>query len=134
MLTPVPVARIPHEWDRIVTALKPAVDRDPKHNLDHLLRDCMSGLLRMWRVTEGDGYLVTQTDAGVFHLIYVGGVSLGLRSMKRLLEALEMIAVSRQCKEVRFEGRDWRRIASGYNASKDDDGRWQFSRVMHGAA
>ena len=128
MLTPVPVSRVPHEWDRIAMVLRPAVERDPKRDMEDLLYAAMHGFLRLWRPKEGDGYIATEAQGKALQVVYVGGVSQGLRSMKRLLAALETAALSQKCREVKFEGRDWRRVAPGYVAAKGDDGRWKFRR------
>jgi len=138
MLTPLPVSRVAHEWERIAAALKPAVKRDPKHNMADLFHDALTGNVQLWRPTApADGYFVTQASKGkvgtrrTFWVIYTGGTSGGASERRMLLADLEDVARLSGCNEIKFEGRaGWRRVCPDYKAIRDNDRRWHYRKAL----
>lgn len=137
MLEHIPPARVLHEWGAISADLKRAMDRDPGRNWMDILGQAISGELAFWRVRDfADGYLVTQvtrepgTMRRVWWIIYAGGSAGCFDDKRAVMEMIEDKARSMKCSEVRFEGRDWRKIYPTYQARKGADGRWNFRRTL----
>jgi hypothetical protein len=120
------------EWERIVPVLAPAVRLDPKRTILDVLGHALRQDMAFWRVSgEANGYLVTQiTGKRTFWVIYAAGVSGGVAMMRGLMAEIEHIARHSHCAEVRFEGRDWRKILPDYRARKGADGRWHFRKAL----
>jgi hypothetical protein len=125
------------EWERIVSVLSPAVIRDPKRKLIDLMGLALSGQMSFWKVQgEARGYIVTQltrsrqTKRKTFWVIYAGGISGGLAVMRDLMQGFEHLARANGCNDMKFEGRDWRKVLPGYAAHRSNDGRWKFRRVL----
>ncbi len=137
MLSMLPPARVVlHEWDTISVDLKRAMRGDPKRNWMDILGQAVSGQLQFWRVEDyGRGYVVTQitrepgTLKRIWWIIYAGGSGGGYDDKRAIMEIIEMQAANAKCSEVRFEGRDWRKIYPDYSAHKLD-GRWHFRKVL----
>lgn len=135
MLTPIPPSRVLDEWGAINADLKRAMERDPGRDWLDILGQAIAGDLRFWRVTGATaGYLATQVTGQhgrrVFWVIYAGGMG-GTMADKRLaMAAIEQQARDARCSELRFEGRDWRRVCRDYRADKGPDGRWNFRKRL----
>ncbi len=133
MLTPILASRLAYEWDEISTALAKAVRLDPKRDMIRVLGQGLEGSLQFWR---GDGYIVTQMErqAGTlrktFWIIYASGKGGSIASKRELMSELEQKARKAKCSEIRFEGRDWRRVFPDFNAHRTDDGRWHFRKGL----
>jgi hypothetical protein len=137
LLTPIPPSRVLHEWDAISADLKKAIDRDPGRTWMTVLGQAIAGQLQFWRVGgAASGYLATQVTRQpgslkrLFWVIYVGGRGGSLNDWRGLMAMVELHAVNARCCEVRFEGRDWRRVLPEYDAHRGDDGRWNFRKVL----
>lgn len=125
------------EWESIIATLREAVKRDPKRKLIDLMGLGFRGEMAFWRVQgEAAGYIVTQMTRRpksfkrTFWIIYAGGVSGGFQMARNLMAGFEKIATENECDEVRFEGRDWRKVLRDYNGYKGPDGRWNFRKEL----
>lgn len=133
-LTALPPSRIPHEWEAIRGALKRAIERDPGRKWFDVLAQALSGALTFWRVPGG--YLATQmtrepgTMRRAWWVIYAGGFGGSLADKRALMGEIEAEASRHRCTEVRFEGRDWRKVFPDYQARKGADGRWNFRKAL----
>jgi hypothetical protein len=133
VLTPIPPSRVLHEWDAISRDLERAFKRDPKRNWLDILGQAIAGELRFWKVTGG--YLCTQvtrqpgTLKRTFWVIYAGGKHGYLNDWRALMERVELQALKERCSDLRFEGRDWRKVFPEYDAHKES-GRWHFRKVL----
>lgn len=139
-LTLVPPERIPHEWDAILPVLKPAIERG-KQDMWRVLGSLVSGERALFRVSGAcDGYLAAFADypkgANVKTLwiwLAAGRVSGGprtrVRHMRAVLNEIEDIARSVNCKRVRIEGRaEWWRILNDYSEISRDGDKVIFER------
>lgn len=136
-VSPMDNAQMIGEWERIVSVLSPAVRRDPKRKLIDLMGLALSGAMSFWRVRDGaDGYIVTQltrsrqTKRKTFWVIYAGGISGGIQTMRDLMQGFEHLARANGCHDVKFEGRDWRKVLPDYSARRGNDGRFKFRKVL----
>lgn len=125
------------EWETIVSKLGSAVRRDPKRRLIDLMGLALREEMAFWRVSDGsEGYIVTQMTRKAksfkrtFWIIYAGGMSGGMDAMRNLMAGFEHLALANDCDEMRFEGRDWRKILPDYRAQKGSDGRWVFRKEL----
>lgn len=124
-----PPVLLAREWSRIAAALKPAIEQDPKRDWFDVAGELLTGRLQAWRVTGG--YLVTEiNDNGPLWVIYVAGRGGSLDDKRAMLGELETIGRKARCTEVRFEGRDWRKVFPDYAATQDDAGRWHFVKEL----
>ena len=128
MLEPIPSARLPYEWETIGPVLSPAFEQDDERDAVDLVGLMFDGRVTFWRVTGG--YVVTQKVGTTLWILYAGGKGGGLRNMRELLALIEHKARELRCREVKFQGRDWRRIARGYHAYHRPDGRWEFRKGL----
>ena len=124
-----PEAALIEESPQMAVVLKPAVMRDAKRSWFDVSRRLENGTFQAWRAPGG--YLVTEFyERGPFWIIYAAGKGGTLRQMKALLSEVEGEAKKAGCHSVKFDNRDWRRIAQGYDATRDDDGIWHFEKVL----
>lgn len=128
MLYPIPPHRLPYEWETIGPVLSPAFEQDDERDTVDLVGLIFDWRVTFWRVTGG--YVVTQKVGTTLWILYAGGKGGGLRNMRDLLALIEHKARELKCREVKFEGRDWRRIARGYSVSHTADGRWHFRKGL----
>lgn len=137
MLTLLAPARVLHEWGAISADLGRAMKGDPKRNWMDILGQAVSGQLQFWRVQDfGHGYIATQITREpeafkrVLWIVYAGGSAGGYDDKRAIMEIIEMLALQSKCYELRFEGRDWRKIYPDYQAKKGADGRWHFRKAL----
>ena len=128
MLYPIPPHRLPYEWETIGPVLSPAFEQDDERDTVDLVGLIFDWRVTFWRVTGG--YVVTQKVGTTLWILYAGGKGGGLRNMRDLLALIEHKARELKCREVKFEGRDWRRIARGYASHQTADNRWHFRKAL----
>ena len=128
MLDPIPAHRLPYEWETIGPALSPATSLDPARNSWDKLDLFFDPTVQYWRVRSG--LVVTQQDKRTLWILYASGHDQGLRQMRETLALIEHKARELKCREVKFEGRDWRRIARGYASHQTADNRWHFRKAL----
>ena len=127
MLEQIVPSRLPHEWETIGPALAPAIALDPSRDGWTVLDNALSGHWQFWRVGGSQrGYIVTERLNGCLWLIYAAGNGARLTDKRNLMRMLEQIGRESGCSEVRFEGRDWRKVFPDYDAHKGADGRWHY--------
>ena len=100
--------------------------QDPKRSTWDKLDLLFDPSVRFWRVTGG--HVVTQKVGGTLWVLYAAGEGRSVAHMRELLALIEHKARELKCRDVRFEGRDWRRIARGYLSHRSADGRWHFTK------
>lgn len=137
MLQSIPAARLPHEWETIGPALSRCIDLDPERDAAHVFVQGVAGELQFWRVAGSlAGFLVTQVcrEPGslkrALWVIYVAGQGGSIKDKRELMDIIELHAIKARCGEVRFEGRDWRKVFPDYSASQSADGRWHFRKRL----
>ena len=131
MLEAIPAWHVPNEWATIGPTLAKAIERDPCRDAWAVLDQAMSGDLDFWRVGGSlAGYLVTQTIGKTFWVIYVAGHGGSINEKRELMTTVEQQARKAQCSEVKFEGRDWRKVFPDYSARQTPDGRWHFRKSI----
>ncbi len=133
MLEAIPAWHIPHEWATIGPTLARAIERDPLRDVWAVLDQAMSCDLDFWRVGGSlAGYLVTQVTAKprTFWIIYVAGRGGSIDEKRELMTTIEDEARKERCREIKFEGRDWRFVFPDYSATQSADGRWHFRKVL----
>lgn len=123
--------RLPYEWETIGPALAPAIDLDPVRDSWTVLDNAMSGHWQLWRLGGSlRGYVVTECLNGSLWIIYAAGNGAGLADKRELMRMFEALARSIGCEDLRFEGRDWRRVFPDYEARKGNDGRWNYRKKV----
>lgn len=128
MLEAIPASRLPYEWETIGPVLSPALERDSERSTWDRLDLMFDPRVRFWRVSTG-GYIVTQQVKTTLWVLYAAGNGGGLRNMRDLLALIEHKARELRCRDIRFEGRDWRRIARGYLWHRSN-GRHHFRKAL----
>jgi len=128
MLEAIPASRLPYEWETIGPALSRATAQDPKRSGWDVMGLMFDPSVKFWRVSGG--LIVTQQVGTALWVLYTAGNSGGLRNMRELLALIETKAREMRCREIRFEGRDWRRVARGYHAHQTADGRWHYRKAV----
>ena len=128
MLNPIPSHRLPYEWETIGPALSPAMRQDRGRSTWDKLDLMFDPSVRFWRTTGG--HIVTQQVGKTLWVLYAAGEGRSVAHMRELLALIEYQARQMRCREIRFEGRDWRRIARGYLSHRSDDGRYHFRKAL----
>lgn len=135
MMQSIPASHLPYEWETIGPALSRAIELDPERDAMHVLGQGLAGELQFWRVAGSlAGFLVTQvcrvpdSTKRALWVIYVAGQGGSIRQKRELMALVEAQAHVARCSEVRFEGRDWRRVFPDYSARQSADGRWHFRK------
>lgn len=137
MLQSIPAATLPHEWETIGPALSRAIELDPKRDTTRAFEQGLAGELQFWRVGgSARGFVVTQvcrmpkTLRKALWVIYAEGTGGSLTDKRELMKLIEDEGRKAKCSEVKFEGRDWRKVFPGYSANQSADGRWHFRRSI----
>ena len=128
MLEPIPPARLPYEWETIGPVLSPAFEQDDERGTADIVGLMFDGRVTFWKAPGG--IIVTQKVDKTLWILYAAGEGKSIRFMRELLALIEHKAREMRCREVRFQGRDWRRIARGYSSHQTADGRWHFVRRL----
>ena len=128
MLQPIPSSRLPYEWETIGAVLSPATSLDPARNSWDVLGLMFDRTVQFWRVRSG--IVVTQQDKRTLWILYASGHNQTVQQMRETLALIEHKARELKCREVKFEGRDWRRIARGYASHQTADNRWHFRKAL----
>jgi hypothetical protein len=131
MLRHVSPERLPYEWETIGPVLAPAIALDPARDMRTVQDNALSGHWHLWHVGGSQrGYVVTECLDRTMWIIYAAGNGAGIADKRALMKMFEALALSIGCEDVRFEGRDWRRVFRDYEARKGDDGRWNFRKKV----
>lgn len=135
MLLQIPVARLPHEWEAIAHDLRRALKFSRDWSETELLICGLKGSVQFWRVTNSsEGYVATQvTEKGkrrTFWVLFAGGVGGGISAMRDVMDELRQVAQRSGCADVRFKGRDWRRVFPEFTAMREIGGRWAFRKAV----
>lgn len=131
MLTQIPAWHVPDNWSAISAALAPAIARDPQRDAWTVLDQAVSCDLDFWEVEAPlAGFVVTQKDKRTFWVIYAGGQGGSFAEKRALMREIEQTAKAANCTEVKFEGRDWRKVFPDYEASKSADGRFHYRKRL----
>jgi hypothetical protein len=133
MLTHIPASDVPSEWATIGPALSKAIALDPERDGWRVLDMAVTGNLDFWRIGGSlAGWMVTQVHRErlkrALWVIYVAGRGGSIDEKRELMRLVERQAKESRCSEVRFEGRDWRKVFPDYSASQTPDGRWHFRK------
>lgn len=133
MLEKIPASRVLHDWSAIRADLAKAIESDPLRDWMDVLGQAIAGQITFWRAGD-KGHLATQiTKAGprrTWWVIYAGGQGGSLSDKRALMDLVEHEARKARCFDLRFEGRDWRKVFPDYSASRDAAGRWHYRKVL----
>lgn len=127
MLEAIPASRLPYEWETIGPAITEAMALDTGRTAWDKLDLLFDARVTFWRAPGG--LIVTQKVNGTLWILYAEGKGQTARNMRELLALIEHKARELKCREVRFEGRDWRRIARGYLWHRSN-GRYHFRKAI----
>lgn len=127
MLQPIPSHRLPYEWETIGAVLSPAFEQDGDRTPLDIAGLMFDKRVTFWRVPCG--YVVTQKVGRTLWILFAGGHDQTLTGMREALALIEHKASELRCREVKFQGRDWRRIARGYTHTQSD-GRHFFRKAL----
>lgn len=125
MILQIPVERIPAVWDRLLTAIRPAIELGKRDTSWGVLMALMEARMTAWVVEDGEalGFVVTRIDwlAGsrpkrrAMWIYYAGGERGSREVHRRALDEFEGIARAASCREFRFSGRcGWGRLFPDY--------------------
>lgn len=130
----IPASRVLHDWGTIRADLSKAIEADPKRDWMDVLGQAIAGQLTFWRVGGGRGHLATQiTRVGTrrtWWVIYAGGEGGTISDMRAVMDLVVHEARKAKCFDLRFEGRDWRKVFPDCQATLGADGRWLFRKVL----
>jgi len=96
-----------------------------------VLDQAVRGGLDFWRLTGATrGWVVTQKDKRTLWVIYAAGQGGSLNDKRDLMALIEAKARDLKCNELRFEGRDWRKVFPDFSAHQTPDKRWHFRKAL----
>lgn len=126
--------RVLHDWEEIAADLQKVIHLDAKRSMIGVLGEALAGRLQFWRMASpSEGYVATQVTKDrqkrTFWIIYAGGKGRGITQLRQSMAEIAWQARKERCQEIRFQGRDWRRVFPEFAASFSD-GIWHYRKAL----
>jgi hypothetical protein len=123
---PIPVHRVPHEWNRLLSLLSPKIIKCEAVDARSLLRDLMSGDAEAAyvRSSKMNGVFVSQITGTRCTINCAGGKvdanpKEWLKLVRWAMTRCEELARASNCTEMVISGRDWSRIFPDFQPFSD---------------